>query len=278
MAGINAKQVMALRAKTDLPMMDCKKALTETDGDEAAAIELLRKKMKGKLETKAERETSEGRISIYISEDGKTGGITELLCETTPVAKNEVFVSLANQTAKRAAGIESPTPDAVLASQADNGGTIKEAVEDVFGKLRENMKLRRCDRLTGEYLTSYVHHDGKTGVLIALDAKPTKETTAKNLAFHAVFSKPLAISRDSIPADKIEKVRAKARADAIEQGKNEEITAKIVEGKVNAFCGENALMEQEHVVPDEDKKRVKDSLAAAGVGAVTGLVLYELGN
>jgi len=278
MADISAKQVMALRAKTDLPMMDCKKALVETAGDEEAAIELLRKKMKGKLETKSERETSEGRITVYISDDGKTGGIAELLCETTPVAQNEIFVALADQMARQAAASKSPTPESVLAAQMDGGGTIKEGVEDVFGKLRENMKLRRCAQLTGEYLTSYVHHDGKTGVLIALDAKPTDEKAARNLAFHAVFTKPLAITRDVIPAEKIEDVSTRARAAAIEQGKNEEIVNKIVEGKVNAFCAENALMEQEHVVPDEEKKKVKDSLAAAGVNAVTGLVIYELEN
>ena len=280
MAEIKAKQVMALRAKTDLPMMDCKKALLEAAGDEAAAIEILRKKMKGKLETKTERETAEGRIGIFVSEDKTVGGIVDLRCETVPVAKNSVFIDLCNRIAEVVSrqDREQPAIDTVLAAEYDAEKTVKSLMTEAFGKLGENMKLAHCRRLTGTYLAGYVHHDGKTGVLVALDAVPNNETTAKHLTFHIAFSKPAAITREGIPAELIEKKRAEAKEMAIADGKPEKIIDKIVHGKVNAFCADQSLMEQEHVHPDEGKKKVKDSLKAAGVNAVTAMVLMTVGG
>ena len=278
MADVSAKQVMALRAKTDLPMMDCKKALTEADGDEAAAIEILRKKMKGKLETKAERETAEGRIGVFINDDATTGGIIELRCETVPVAKNDVFIELCTKVAEAVANQADaePTPESVQALE-HAGKKVSELMEEVFGKLRENMKLIRCRKVTGGHVASYVHHDGKTGVMVATDAKPTNESAAKNLTFHIASQKPMAITRDALPADLIEKKTAEARELALAEGKPEKIVDKIVQGKVNAFCASQSLMDQEHIHPDEAKKKVKDALKAAGVNAVTDMVLMVVG-
>jgi elongation factor Ts len=279
MAEISAKQVMTLRAKTDLPMMDCKKALMEANGDEAAAIEILRKKMKGKLETKAERETAEGRIGVFI-DGGTRGGMIELRCETVPVAKNEVFVTLCGRIAEVVARQDAaaPSPDAVLAMEYAPGKTVRVLMEEVFAKLGENMKLIRCRKVTGGYVASYVHHDGKTGVMAALDARPTRESAAKNLTFHIASQKPVAITRDGIPAEVIGKKRAEAREVALAEGKPEKIIDKIVEGKVNAFCAEQSLVEQEHIHPEEEKKKVKDALKAAGVNAVTDMVLMVVGG
>lgn len=279
MAEVTAKQVMALRAKTDLPMMDCKKALVEANGDEAAAIEVLRKKMKGKLETKAERETTEGRIGIFIDESCTTAGIIELRCETTPVAKNDVFVGLCTKIAEVVARQDAPepTPETILAAECEPGKPVSTLMEEVFAKLRENMKLIRCRKVTGGHVASYVHHDGKTGVLVALDAKPSKETTAKNLTFHIASMKPMAVTRDDIPADLVEQKRSEAREIALAEGKPEKIVDKIVQGKVNAFCAQQSLMDQEHIHPDEEKKKVKDALKAADVNAVTGMVLMVVG-
>lgn len=279
MANITAADVKALREETGLPMMECKTALTEAGGDKQAAIELLAKKHKGKMEARADRETGEGRIAIYIDEAGATGAIIELRCETAPVAKNELFVELADNIARQVAGQgeETPNPDAILSAQAvfADGKTISDAMTEVYGKLRETMKLAACRKVTGAYLTSYVHHDGKSGVLIALDAKPTDDNAGLDLCHHATFSRPMAITRDEIPAEAIEKVRQQAREIAVSEGKPEKIIDKIVEGKVNAYCAENSLMEQEHV--KVTKTKVGDVLKGAGVTAVTALVFMKVG-
>jgi elongation factor Ts len=279
MAQISAAEVKALREETGLPMMECKTALTEAGGDKEQALEILAKKYKGKMEARADRETGEGRISIYISEDHTTGAAVELRCETAPVAKNELFMGLADELSRRVADQDqdSPAPETVLGlpSAADPGKSMNDVLTDVYGKLRETMKLGTCRKITGSYLTSYVHHDGKSGVLIALDAKPSEENVALDLCHHATFSQPLAVDRDGIPAEAVEKVRRQAREIALSEGKPEKILDKIVEGKVNAFCADKALMEQEHV--KVSKTKVRDVLKAAGVSAVTDMVFMKVG-
>lgn len=282
MPEITAEVVRALRARTGLPMMECKKALSEAGGDEVAAIEFLNRKYKGKMEERADRETGEGRIGVYISEDKRSGGIVELRCETAPVAKTELFRNLVTAIARTVAmqGESNPAPEAIRSAKTGDGSgkTMKQAVEDVYSKLQETMNLVRCRKVSGAYLTYYVHHDGKSGVLLALDAKPNPESVGVDLAQHAMFTKPMAVSRDGIPSAAIDKVRATAQAVADSEGKNASITEKIVQGKINAYCAENALMEQEHVKPDYEKKRVRDVLKTAGVSAVTDIALMIVGG
>ena len=280
MAEITAAAVKALRDRTGLPMMECKKALADTGGDEAAAIELLNRRYKGKMEERSDRETGEGRIGVYISDDRKTGGIVELRCETAPVAKNELFVNLVTAIAKVVASKSEPgpVPETILASKLDSGGTVNDAMIEAYSKLQETMNLVRCRKVSGECLTHYVHHDGKSGILLALDAAPSPEAVAVDLAQHAMFTKPLAVTREGLPAEAIEKVRDTARKVAEDEGKPANIIEKIVPGKVNAFCAQNALMEQEHVKPEYGKKRVKDVLKSAGVSAVTDLVIMVIGG
>lgn len=280
MGQITAAAVKALRDRTGLPMMECKKALTEVGGDEAAAIELLNRKYKGKMEERADRETGEGRIGVYISDDRKTGGIVELRCETAPVAKTDIYADLVTMIAKvvTSQNEKEPAPDTILASRTDTGTTVNDALVDAYSKLQETMNLIRCRKITGEYLAHYVHHDGKSGVLLALDAVPSSEAVGIDLAQHAMFTKPLAITREGLPTEALEKVRETARTVAQDEGKPEQIIEKIVQGKVNAFCAANALMEQEHVKPDYDKKRVRDALKAAGVSAVTDLEVVTIGG
>lgn len=279
MAQITAAQVKALREETGLPMMECKAALAETDGDKQQAITLLAKKHKGKMEARAGRETGEGRVGVYIDQAGTIGGIVELRCETVPVAKNELFVELADKLARQVAGQEesAPAPDAILSSSsvADPGKTLSDVMAEVYGKLREAIKLVSCRRVTGKYLTSYVHHDGKTGVLIALDAKPNDQNVALDLCHHATFANPMAIDRDGVPAEEVEKVGNLAREMALGEGKPEKIVEKIVAGKVGAFYAENVLMDQEHV--KVSKTKVRKVLEDAGVKAVTDLVYTKVG-
>jgi elongation factor Ts len=273
MAELTAGQVMALRKKTGLPMMECKEALAECSGDEAAAIEWLTKKHKGKMEARSDRETGEGRVGIYMSPDGTTGGIIELRCETAPVAKNEMFIALANKIAEVVATGSDKAPPAESVRAA-----VEDQITEVYGKLRETMKIGDCRKVTGDALAAYVHFDGKTGVLIGLTGKPKDADVGKNLAMHATSLRPIAANRESVPAGEVDKVRQFAIAQAKEEGKPEQIVSKIAEGKVNAYFAEKVLVEQEHVRSDVyGKKKVKDVLAENGVTGVTELVYMTVG-
>ena len=276
MAAVTPQAVKDLRERTDLPMMECKQALSECSGDMAAAVEWLRKKHKGKMADRAGRATGEGRIAVYIDAARKVGAIIELQCETAPVAKNEFFMSLANNFAKKVAeGKEkSPSPDTVRQDPE-----LDKQFTEVFGRLRETMNLTKCRRVTGEYLASYVHHDVKSGVLLALNSAPKSDKNiGGDLCMHALFSMPAATDRASVPSDLVEKVRRDAMEAAKADGKPEPIIAKISDGKVNAFYAERVLVEQLHVkVDDYGKTKVADVLKAAGVSAVTDMVIMKVG-
>ena len=276
MAQITAKTVMTLREATGLPMMECKQALQENDGDFEAAKEWLRKKHKGKMQDRAARETGEGRIGVYLDEAGKVGAIIELRCETAPVAANSRFIELANAMARKVAeGAEAePAPDAIR-----NDPEIDNLFTDVYGQLRETMNLARCRRVEGTHLAHYIHHDGKTGVMVALDAAPADLTIAANLCMHVAFAKPLAIDRAGVPDAEIEKAKTLAREVALGEGKPEEIVEKIVAGKVNSFYAEMALMEQLHARSDVyGKATVGEVLKGGGVNAVTDMAIMVVGG
>ena len=278
MATITAQMVKELREKTDLPMMECKQALTESNGNVESAMDWLRKKHKGKLADRSGRTTGEGRIAIYLDSARKVGGIIELQCETAPVAKNEMFVNLAAAFAKKVALANEVSPDP---QKVRTDPELDTMFTDVFGRLRESMNLAHCRRVSGNYLASYVHHDGKSGILIALDATPKSDKNiGADLCMHSLFSMPVAIDRASVPAADVEKVRTQAREMAIAEGKKEQIVDKIAEGKVNAFCAERVLMEQFHVKTDDYGKNAKiaDVLKAAGVNKVTDMVIMKVGG
>lgn len=277
MAAVTPQAVKELRERTDLPMMECKQALSECSGDMAAAVEWLRKKHKGKMADRAGRATSEGRIAIYMNAAKKVGGIIELQCETAPVAKNESFLNLAHAFAKKVAEgkDKEPSPDVIRQDPA-----LDQQFTEVFGKLRETMNLAKCRRVTGECLASYVHHDGKSGVLLAMNAVPKSDKNiGGDLCMHALFSMPAGVDRASVPADVVEKVRKDAIEAAKAEGKPEQIVAKIADGKVNSFYAERVLVEQLHVkVDDYGKTKVGDVLKAAGVTAVTDMVIFKVGT
>ena len=277
MAAVTAQMVKQLREKTDLPMMECKQALTECNCDEEAAMDWLRRKHKGKMAQRAGRATGEGRIGVYIDDARKVGALVELQCETASVGQNEIFVNLADAIAKKVASgaAEEPDPDEVRKDPE-----VDAMVTEVFGKLREAMNLKRCRRVDGEYLSFYVHHDGKNGVLLALSAEPKSDKNiGADLCMHSLFTQPLAIGRTGVPAEQVEKVRKEAAEIAKDQGKPEQIIAKIVDGKVNAFFGERVLMEQIHVRTDDyGKTKVGDVLKQAGVDAITDLVIMQVGG
>lgn len=277
MTAITAQMVKGLRERTDLPMMDCKRALSECDGNIESALEWLRKKHKGRLEERAGRATGEGRIGVYVDEAMKIGGIIELRCETNPVAQNEVFISLADFIARRVAGGSEENPDPKTVRKDPE---VDALFTEVFGKLGEAMNLTCCRRVEGEHLARYVHHDGKSGVLVALDARPVSDKNiGADLCMHTLFMEPIAVDRSGVPSEQVDKVRNEAVEMAREEGKSEQIITKIADGKVNAFFGQRVLMEQLHVRTDEyGKKKIGDVLKQAGVNAVTQTAIMKIGG
>ncbi|MEQ9616873.1 MAG: translation elongation factor Ts [Phycisphaerales bacterium] len=264
---ISAKEVMALRQRTGLSMMECKKALVEAGGDAEAAEDLLRKKMKGKMDTRTDRAAGEGRIAVAI--DGSSASIVELRAETDFTAKNETFVNAANDAAKAAlsgnAGAVTPSDE-----------TAK-AIDNLRISTGENISLARGVKMTGENVCygSYVHHDGKTGVLVQGTAGIADEVL-RDICMHitAASPRPEGVTRDDVPAELIEKERKLAMEMAIEGGKNEEIAAKMVEGKINKLYSELALLEQPFV--KDDTKKIKDLLT--GDQTILAFERWEVGG
>lgn len=277
MAAITAQMVKDLREKTDLPMMECKQALGECNGDVGAAVEWLRKKYKGKLAERADRATGEGRIGAFITADQKSGGIAELQCETAPVAKHELFIELANAFARKVAEGADKTPDPQALRAIPE---LDAKFTEVFGKMRETMNLTQCRKVSGAFVASYVHHDGKSGVMLALDAVPKSDKNiGLDLCMHALFTNPAAISRADVATEQIEKVRREAKEIAQAEDKPDGVIDKIADGKVNAFYAERVLTEQLHVKTDDyGKAKVGDVLKQAGVNAVTDLVIIRVGG
>ena len=256
MADISAKDVMVLRNNTGLPMMACKKALIESDGDVAAAEELLRIQLKGKMDTRTDRVAGEGRIAIAIG-DG-CGAIVEVRSETDFTAKNDQFVALADKVAQLALAGE---PGTVSATDE-----ITAAVDELRISTSENCSFARGLKLAGEKFGSYVHHDGKTGVLIQAEGD-ISDDTLRDLCMHitAAMPVPLGVGADDIPAEAVEKEKHFRTQQAIESGKPPQIAEKIVEGGMRKFFAEVSLLAQPFV-RDPDKT-IKDIVGDATIVA-----------
>lgn len=259
---ITAAMVKSLRERTGAGMMDCKKALSETDGDEAKAIDWLRQKGLAKAAKKAGRATSEGLVGCVI--EGNVGGLAELKCETDFVARNEQFIELANNIAREAI----TSPEGVAEKCAD-------AVNAAIGTLGENMSVGRAARveLSGEgVIGAYVHSNGKLGVMVEVLGSDDADM-AKNIAMQVAATNPVAIDEDGIPAEIIEREREVYRQKTLEEGKPENIVDKIVEGRMQKFYKEITLVNQPYI--RDDKMTIKDLLKGATVGS---FVRYELGE
>jgi len=272
MAEISAKDVMALRAETGMGMMDCKQALQETSGDREAAAEWLRKKAKGKMDTRTERPAGEGRIAIAVSEDGRSAAIVEVRAETDFTASNESFRAMVDDIARLA--LETHAGDVA----ADD--RITQRVDDVRLTTGENISFARGHKLTGGGDTmfgTYIHHDGKTGVLVQGEGD-VSEHLLRDVAMHiaAAQPRPQGVNPDDIPANVVEKERNFAMEQAMEAGKPQEIAEKIVEGKIRKLYEELALIEQPFVKDPE--KKIKDLLPkGAGVAAFLRWQVGETG-
>ena len=273
MAEITASMVKELREKTDAPMMECKKALTEAGGDLAKAEELLRVKLGNKASKAASRIAAEGVVGIHLSADGKTGAIVELNSETDFVARNEEFLGLARGAAELVAA-HAPADVAALGALPMAGGTVESVRAALVGKIGENMSFRRFARIAAEgRVVSYVHGGSKIGVL--LDLVGGDEALARDLAMHVAASKPKALSKEGVSAEDVERERSIATQKAAESGKPPEIVAKMVDGAVQKFLKEVTLLGQPFV--KDDKVTVEQLLKQRGA-RVASFVLYIVGE
>ena len=273
MAEITAAMVKELREKTDAPMMECKKALTEAGGDLEKAEEILRVKLGNKASKAAGRVAAEGVVAIHISADQKLGAMIEVNCETDFVAKNDDFLALATKLAEMVA-TQNPTDVTALAAMAINGTSVEDARKALVGKIGENLSIRRFARFVAKgTLNNYIHGGAKVGVLV--DVTGGDATLAKDVAMHIAASKPVALSIADVPANLVEKERDIARQKAAESGKPAEIVAKMVEGSAAKFMKEVALLSQPFV--KDDKLTIEALLKSKGA-AINAFTLYVVGE
>ncbi|WP_427912512.1 translation elongation factor Ts [Ramlibacter sp. MMS24-I3-19] len=283
MAAITASMVAELRAKTDAPMMECKKALTEADGNMDKAEELLRVKLGNKAGKAAARITAEGVVAASIQ--GTTGALIEVNCETDFVTKNDSFIALAKAAADLVAK-SNPADVAALGalpySQDGFGPTLEDVRKGLIGKIGENMSFRRFKRFSGSNKLAAYLHGTRIGVVVAYEGD---DTAAKDVAMHVAAMKPVALTSADVPKELIEKERAVAIGKAAEDRKaaeaagkpvqSDEIVNKRIEGGVQKYLKEVSLFNQPFV--KNDKQTVEQMLKAAGT-TVKGFTLYVVGE
>ena len=251
---ITATQVKELREKTGAGMMDCKKVLTETDGDMEKAAELLRERGITKAAKKSSRIAAEGLVEAYLSEDKKVGAIVEVNAETDFVAKNEEFKTFVKDVAKQVALNNPADVEALLEepSIAENGKTVKEVLTDKIATIGENMSIRRFARFETEgALQSYIHGEGKIAVLV--DMQNAEVELAKDICMQIAAARPEFLNRESVPQERVEKEMEILKAQAMNEGKPEAIAEKMVQGRVGKFYSEICLLDQEFVKNPEIK-------------------------
>jgi elongation factor Ts len=277
---VNAADVMKLRSRTGMQMMKCKAALTEAGGDMEKAVEILRKQNKEAQDKAASRETAEGRIGVYVDNAAKVGAIVELRCESAPVAKNDMFVKLANDVAKQVALKGATTPEELLAQPFvdDPAHTLNERIGEVVGLMRENIKPARMIKMNG-LLGHYVHHDGNVGVLLAVEGATADAQLLRDVSMHVAAKAPLVALAEHLPKERIEKeteiANEQTKADPKNASKPANIIDKIVEGKVKAWVSENVLNDQPFV--KDESKTIGQLLSGAGL-KLTRFVRLRVGE
>ncbi len=273
MAEITASMVKELRERTDAPMMDCKKVLVEAEGDMAKAEELLRARLGNKLSKAAARVAAEGTVGVYVSADGKQGAIVEVNCETDFVAKNDDFLALTRNLAEVVA-TQNPADVAALSALKIGDEVIEDARAQLIGKIGENITIRRFASFSAKgKLASYIH-GGKIGVVV--DLVGGEAALAKDIAMHIAASKPVALSKDDVPAELIEKERSIATQKAAESGKPE-FAAKMIEGSVQKFLKDVALLDQ-IFVKDPAGKQTIEQLLKANNASIAAFTMYVVGE
>ncbi len=261
---VTAAQVKELREKTGAGMMECKKVLAETDGNEEKAIELLKERGVLKAEKKSGRVAAEGLVNTYISDDKKVGAIVEVNCETDFVSRGDDFKAFVASIAKQVATQDPKDVEDLLAQKyiEDESITVQEALTNLIAKIGENMSIRRFNRYETEgALTGYLHNEGAIGVLV--DLSEDNEELGQDICLQITAGKPEFLNEDDVPADRLEKEKEILKAQVINEGRPENVAEKIVMGRLGKFYGEYCLVDQEFV--KDSSQLVKDVLKSKGV-------------
>ena len=283
MADITSAMVKELRERTSAGMMDCKKALVESDGDMEKAIEWLREKGLSQAAKKASRIAAEGVVAQYTNEEGTIGAIVEVNCETDFVAKTDNFINFANKVAKQVALANPADVDALMAQKFvdDESKTISDLVSDATVAIGEKISIRRFTRYeTSGVVSTYIHLGGKVGVMVEVDAdgegrlQDDVKTFAHDLALQIAAAKPEAVRRAEVDASKLEKEKEILRAQALNEGKPEKIVERMVEGRIEKFYKEVCLLEQAFVKdPEKSITKLMEEIAKA-TGATLDIVRF----
>ena len=271
MAAITSAMVKELRERTSAGMMDCKKALVESEGDMEKAIEWLREKGLSQAAKKASRIAAEGVVAQYTNEDGTIGAIVEVNCETDFVAKTDNFINFANKVAKQVALANPADVDELMGQKFvdDESKTISDLVSDATVAIGEKISIRRFTRYeTSGVVSTYIHLGGKVGVMVEVDAdaegrlKEDVKTFAHDLALQIAAAKPDAVRREEVDASKLEKEKEILRTQALNEGKPEKIVERMVEGRIEKFYKEVCLLEQLFVKdPEKNIRKLMEEIA-----------------
>lgn len=263
---ITATEVNKLRTMTGAGMMDCKKALTETNGDFEAAIDLLRKKGQKVSAARAGNATSEGVVLTQISADGKNGKLLAFACETEPVSKTDLFKDLAKSIFKVAVDKNAKSADEILTYSLADGRSVQDHIVDLTGKIGEKLVISSYENVTAEKVVDYIHSNGKLGVLVAFKNVGSADVTpvGKDVAMQIAAMKPIAVDKDQVDAKTIEREIEIGKEQARAEGKPEAMLEKIAQGKLNKFFKDSTLLNQEFV--KDSSKTIKQLLDEVNKG------------
>ena len=271
-----AKDVMALREKTGAGVMDCKKALTDADGDMSKAADLLRERGIAKADKKASRIAAEGIVSAYI--EGKIGVLVEINCESDFVAKNPQFAAIATEVAKVIVKENPADVAALLACNTESEGTVEEYLKSKIAVIGEKIAVRRFVRYETEgFLASYIHLGGKLGVILDMagEATDAAKEVAHDVTLQVAFTKPAFLTKEEVSEEALEKEKAVLKQQAINEGKPEAIAEKMVMGRIKKYYEENCLVEQAFI--KDDSKKIAE-LLKSGNTSINKFAFYIMGE
>ena len=272
-----AKDVMALREKTGAGVMDCKKALTDADGDMNKAADLLRERGIAKADKKASRIAAEGIVATYV--EGNVGVLVELNCESDFVAKNPQFAEIANEVAKVIVACDPANVEALLGCNTAANGTVEEYLKGKIAIIGEKIAVRRFVRFTSEngFFATYIHLGGKLGVLLEMNGEATEaaKEVAHDVTLQVAFTKPAYLTKDEVAAETIEKEKEVLKQQAMNEGKPEAIAEKMVMGRIKKFYEENCLVEQAFI--KDDSKKIAE-LLKSGNTSINKFAFYVMGE
>ncbi len=273
---IKAADVKKLREMTGAGMMDCKKALTETDGDFDAAVEYVRKKGQAMASKRADRETTEGATLAKVNADGTKGAVLILKCETDFVGKNESFVALADSILEKALNSDVTTIDAILELEL-NGAAIKDVIVEQIGVIGEKIEIADYATVSAEKVVPYIHPGNQLSVIVGFNQGDFEEQVGRDVAMQVAAMAPVSVDKESVPEEIVEQELRIGKEKAREEGKPEAMLDKIAQGRLGKFFKESTLLEQAFV--KENKKSIKQYLNESSKGlTVTEFKRFSLGN